>query len=112
MSGIRLYDVFSILMKIYFIDNQNLDFFLKKKLKKCLHVMKNAVFLQSQTTRESGVEFGCSLKTWGQHKSETVAERQNRFESKVKNHSGALKQEIYKYNNNTMKSLILAQDER
>ena len=29
-----------------------------------------------------------------------------------KNHSGALKQENKKYNNTTMKSLILAQDER
>ena len=72
-----------------------------------------AVFLQSQTTRGIvKLKFGRSLKTWGQHKSETVAERLNRFESKVKNHSGALKQEIIKYNNNTMKSLILAQDER
>ena len=38
-------------LKNYFIDNQILEFFLKKKLKKNLRVMFFAVFLQSQTTR-------------------------------------------------------------
>ena len=41
----------SLFLKNYFTDYQMLENFLKKKLKKYLHVMFFAVFLQSQTKR-------------------------------------------------------------
>ena len=57
----------------------------EKKVKKILaHIVFCCIFAVPNKKSGSEVGFGCSLKTWGQHKSETVAERLDRFESKVK----------------------------
>ena len=100
-------------MKNYFLDYQYLEDFCDFFLKKSLLVKKIAVSLPSQTKGEQS-KFGRFFENLRPaKKSETVAERRGRFESKEAiNHSGALKQEKKKYNNTTMKSLILAQDER
>ena len=92
-----------IFLKIHFFDYQcfeQLLYFFMIFFEKNTCTKRKLPYLCGPNSRGSITsknELGSSLKTWGQHKSETVSREVGPFRRvrNNENHSGALKQEIY-----------------